>query len=81
MTEDYNSAHTTQLPNRSRSFEDNVIDRLGRIETRIDYIESNIRDCSTDKKQMSNVFVAAVCSSIGAVVATVICYIIGLGPL
>ena len=80
MTEDY-SAHTTQLPGRSRSFEDNVIDRLGRIETRIDYIESNIRDCSTDKKQMSNVVVAAVCSSIGAVVATVICYIIGLGPL
>ena len=80
MTEDY-SAHTPQLPDRSRSFEDNVIDRLGRIETRIDYIEANIRDCSTDKKQMSNVFVAAVCSSIGAVVATVICYIIGLGPL
>jgi len=80
MTEEY-SAHTPQLPNRSRTFEDNVIDRLGRIETRIDYIESNIRDCSTDKKQMSNVFVAAVCSSIGAVVATVICYMIGLGPL
>lgn len=80
MTEDY-SARTTQLPNRSRSFEDNVIDRLGRIETRIDYIESNIRDCSTDKKQMSNVVVAAVCSSIGAVVATGICYIIGLGPI
>jgi hypothetical protein len=80
MTEEY-SAHTTQVPNRSRSFEDNVIDRLGRIETRIDYIESNIRDYSTDKKQMSNVVVAAVCSSIGAVVATVICYMIGLGPL
>jgi len=80
MTEDY-SAHTTQLSNRSRTFEDNVIDRLGRIETRIDYIESNIRDCSTDKKQMSNVFVAAVCSSIGAVVASVIIYMIGLGPL
>ena len=80
MTDDY-SAHTPQLPDRSRSFEDNVIDRLGRIETRIDYIEANIRDCSTDKKQMSNVVVAAVCSSIGAVVATVICYIIGLGPL
>jgi hypothetical protein len=80
MTEEY-SAHTTQVPNRSRSFEDNVIDRLGRIETRIDYIESNIRDYSTNKKQMSNVVVAAVCSSIGAVVATVICYMIGLGPL
>ena len=80
MTEDY-SARTTQVPIRSRSFEDNVIDRLGRIETRIDYIESNIRDCSTDKKQMSNVVVAAVCSSIGAVVATVICYMIGLGPI
>ena len=80
MTEDY-SAHTSQLPTRSRSFEENVIDRLGRIETRIDYIESNIRDCSTDKKQMSNIFVAAVCSSIGAVVATVICYMIGLGPI
>ena len=80
MTED-NSARITQIPIRSRSFEDNVIDRLGRIETRIDYIESNIRDCSTDKKQLSNVFVAAVCSSIGAVVATWICYMIGLGPL
>ena len=80
MTEDYNE-RTNQLPNRSRTFEDNVIDRLGRIETRIDYIESNIRDCSTDKKQMSNVVVAAVCSSIGAVVATVICYMIGLGPI
>ena len=80
MTEDYN-ARTTQTPIRSRSFEENVIDRLGRIETRIDYIESNIRDCSTDKKQMSNIFVAAVCSSIGAVVATVICYMIGLGPI
>ena len=80
MTEEY-SAHTPQLPNRSRSFEDNVIDRLGRIETRIDYIESNIRDCSTDKKQLSNIVVAAVCSSIGAVVASGIIYIIGLGPL
>ena len=80
MTEDY-SARTTQLPTRSRTFEDNVIDRLGRIETRIDYIESNIRDCSTDKKQMSNVVVAAVCSTISAVVATGICYIIGIGPL
>lgn len=80
MTEDYD-AYTTQLPNRSRTFEDNVIDRLGRIETRIDYIESNIRDCSTDKKQMSNVVVAAVCSSIGAVVAAVIIYMIGLGPI
>ena len=80
MTDDY-STHTPQIPNRSRSFEDNVIDRLGRIETRIDYIESNIRDCSTDKKQMSNVVVAAVCSSIGAVVASVIIYMIGLGPL
>ena len=80
MTDDY-STHTPPIPNRSRSFEDNVIDRLGRIETRIDYIESNIRDCSTDKKQMSNIFVAAVCSSIGAVVAAVIIYMIGLGPL
>ena len=80
MTEDY-SARTTQIPDRSRTFEDNVIDRLGRIETRIDYIESNIRDCSTDKKQVSNIFVAAVCSTLGAVVATGICYIIGIGPL
>ena len=80
MTDDY-STHTPQTPIRSRSFEENVIDRLGRIETRIDYIESNIRDCSTDKKQMSNIFVAAVCSSIGAVVATWICYMIGLGPI
>ena len=80
MTEEY-SAHTPQLPNRSRSFEDNVIDRLGRIETRMDYIEANIRDSTDDKQQMSNIFVAAVCSSIGAVVATVICYIIGLGTL
>ena len=80
MTDDY-STHTPQVPIRSRSFEENVIDRLGRIETRMDYIESNIRDSSTDKKQMSNVFVAAVCSSIGAVVASVIIYIIGLGPL
>ena len=80
MTDDY-STHTPQIPNRSRSFEDNVIDRLGRIETRIDYIEANIRDCSTDKKQMSNIVVAAVCSSLGAVVATWICYMVGLGPL
>ena len=80
MTDDY-STHTPPIPNRSSSFEDNVIDRLGRIETRIDYIESNIRDCSTNKKQLSNVFVAAVCSSIGAVVATWISYMIGLGPL
>lgn len=80
MTDDY-SAHTTQLPDRSRSFEDNVIDRLGRIETRIDYIEATISERSTEKKEMSNIVVAAVCSSIGAVVATVICYIIGLGPL
>jgi len=80
MTEDY-SAHTTQLPTRSRSFEDNVIDRLGRIETRMDYIEANISDRSTEKKQMSNVVVAAICSSIGAVVATWISYMIGLGPL
>ena len=80
MTDEY-SAHTTQLPTRSRTFEDNVIDRLGRIETRIDYIESNIRDCSTEKKEMSNIVVAAICSSIGAVVASVIIYMIGLGPL
>lgn len=80
MTEDY-SARTTQIPDRSRSFEDNVIDRLGRIETRIDYIESNIQACSKDKKQMSNTFVAALCSTISVVVATGICYIIGLGPL
>jgi hypothetical protein len=77
MTEDYN----TQTPSRSRSFEENVIDRLGRIETRIDYIESNIRDCSTDKKQVSNIFVAAVCSTLSAVVATGICYIIGFGAI
>jgi hypothetical protein len=77
MTDEYN----TQPPNRSRSFEENVIDRLGRIETRIDYIESNIRDCSTDKKQVSNIFVAAVCSTLSAVIATGICYIIGLVPL
>lgn len=80
MTEDY-GAHTSQLPTRSRSFEDNVIDRLGRIETRIDYIEANIRDCSKDKKQMSNTFVAALCSTISAIVATAVVYIIGLGPL
>ena len=80
MTEDY-SAHTPQLPDRSRSFEDNVIDRLGRIETRMDYIEANISNSSTEKKEMSNIVVAAVCSSIGAVVASGIIYMIGLGPL
>ena len=80
MTEDYN-AHTPQLPDRSRSFEDNVIDRLGRIETRIDYIEASISERSTEKKEMSNIVVAAVCSSIGAVVASVIIYMIGLGPI
>ena len=80
MTEEY-SAHTPQLPNRSRSFEENVIDRLGRIETRMDYIEASISERSTEKKEMSNIVVAAVCSSIGAVVASVIIYMIGLGPL
>jgi hypothetical protein len=77
MTDEYN----TQTPNRSRSFEENVIDRLGRIETRIDYIESNIQACSADKKQVSNIFVAAVCSTLSAIVAALVCYIIGFGPL
>ena len=80
MTEDY-STHTPQLPNRSRTFEDNVIDRLGRIETRMDYIEASISERSTEKKEMSNIVVAAICSSIGAVVATWISYMVGLGPL
>lgn len=80
MTDDY-STHTPPIPNRSRSFEENVIDRLGRIETRMDYIEANISERSTEKKEISNIVVAAVCSSIGAVVASVIIYMIGLGPL
>ena len=80
MTDDY-SARTPQLPTRSRSFEENVIDRLGRIETRMDYIEASISERSTEKKEMSNIVVAAICSSIGAVVATWICYMVGLGPL
>ena len=80
MTDDY-STHTPQNPIRSRSFEENVIDRLGRIETRMDYIEASISERSTEKKEMSNIVVAAICSSIGAVVATWISYMVGLGPL
>ena len=77
MTEEYN----TQTPNRSRSFEENVIDRLGRIETRIDYIESNIRDCSTDKKQVNITLITAICSTMSAIVAAGVCYIIGFGVI
>ena len=79
MTEEY-TGHTTRLP-YSMDFEKDMIHRTAQIEVRLDNIEQYIRSATTDKKQVSITFITAICSTLSAIVAAGVCYIIGFGVI